>query len=102
MICLASREHLWPGTSYVLVYVHVCACFANGAPSEPCINTKMQQWFADFLESAKMVDSFRALHGPTARQYSWWSMKDGSRAEGRGWRLDYAMVSEQVRPTRLV
>jgi exodeoxyribonuclease-3 len=41
------------------------------------------------------VDSFRALNNEP-HQYSWWSYRANSRANNKGWRIDYAMVSETL------
>lgn len=61
----------------------------------PCINAKVAAWFQGWQRDGGMVDSFRALH-PGVRKYSWWDLKSGARAEGRGWRLDYCMVSASL------
>jgi exodeoxyribonuclease-3 len=48
-------------------------------------------WLSDFINSG-MIDSFRYLH-PEMQKYSWWSYRANARANNKGWRLDYAMVS---------
>jgi exodeoxyribonuclease-3 len=47
-----------------------------------------------------LVDSFRALYPDTVR-YSWWSNRSGARERNIGWRLDYALISENLRPALL-
>ena len=47
--------------------------------------------------SAGYVDSFRTLC-PEKQEYTWWSYRFNSRAKNKGWRIDYCMVSEPVRP----
>ena len=54
-------------------------------------------WLSGFLAGG-MVDAFRALH-PEAQEYSWWSFRGGARANNKGWRIDYQMVSEPLRPS---
>lgn len=44
-----------------------------------------------------LVDTFRSLH-PSTRQFSWFSYRGAARAYNRGWRLDYALVSESLMP----
>ena len=52
--------------------------------------------FSALLERAGMVDSFRHLH-PTAVKYSWWSHWGNARANNVGWRIDYFLVSRELR-----
>ena len=47
--------------------------------------------------NAGFIDSFRWLH-PVKQEYTWWSYRFNSRAKNKGWRIDYCMVSEPVRP----
>ena len=53
--------------------------------------------FSRLLESG-FVDTFRLLHPDTTDAYSWWSYRFNSRAKNKGWRIDYCMASEAVRP----
>ena len=46
----------------------------------------------DRLVNQGFVDSFRELN-QEPYQYSWWSYRANARANNKGWRLDYAMVS---------
>ena len=34
---------------------------------------------------------------PERQEYSWWSYRANSRANNKGWRLDYAMVTEALK-----
>ena len=52
-------------------------------------------WLSKFIDSG-FIDSFRFLN-PEKQQYSWWSYRANSRANNKGWRLDYAMVSEPLK-----
>ena len=54
-------------------------------------------WLDRFTE-AGYVDTFRLVHGPEAKTYSWWSMRFGARARNVGWRIDYFFVSEELAP----
>ena len=44
------------------------------------------------LLSTGFVDVFRHLH-PTQQQFTYWSARGGARESGKGFRLDYALVS---------
>lgn len=52
-------------------------------------------WMSGFVAGG-MVDAYRALH-PEAQTYTWWSFRGGARANDKGWRIDYQMVSERLR-----
>ena len=49
------------------------------------------------LLSCGFVDSFRYLYPDAAGMYSWWSYRFNSRANNAGWRIDYFIVSEQLK-----
>ena len=53
-----------------------------------------REWLGKFIDSG-LIDSFRYLH-PEKQEYSWWSYRANSRANNKGWRLDYAMVTEPL------
>ena len=42
-----------------------------------------------------LTDAYRALY-PGQRSYTWWSNRLYKRKEGRGWRLDYFLVSDSL------
>jgi len=53
-----------------------------------------REWLGKFINSG-FIDSFRYLH-PEKQEYSWWSYRANARANNKGWRLDYTMVSEPL------
>ena len=48
------------------------------------------------LYAAGLVDTFRHLY-PDAVKYSWWDMVSRARDRNVGWRLDYFMVSDDLK-----
>ncbi len=53
-------------------------------------------WMDGFIASG-FVDTLRLFNQKPA-QYSWWDMKSGARARNVGWRIDYFLASEDLRP----
>lgn len=53
-----------------------------------------REWIGSFINSG-FIDSFRYLN-EEKQQFSWWSYRANSRANNKGWRLDYAMVSKPL------
>ena len=51
----------------------------------------------DALLEAGFLDSFRVFE-PGGGHYSWWSNRKGVRERNIGWRIDYFLVSERLRP----
>ena len=54
-----------------------------------------REWLENFLQSG-FTDSFRYLN-PDPHHYSWWSYRANARANNKGWRIDYALVSEALK-----
>lgn len=50
-----------------------------------------REWIGSFISSG-FVDTFRHLN-KAPHHYSWWSNRSGARANNKGWRIDYHMVS---------
>lgn len=54
-----------------------------------------RQWFTDFLSDG-YIDSYRMLHKEPGH-YSWWSYRFNARANNKGWRIDYHIVTENLK-----
>jgi exodeoxyribonuclease III len=52
-------------------------------------------WLDQFMKKG-FIDSFRYLN-PQPHQYSWWSYRANARNNNKGWRIDYALVSESLK-----
>ncbi|MEO1486192.1 MAG: exodeoxyribonuclease III [Bacteroidota bacterium] len=54
-----------------------------------------REWLGNFIKSG-FIDSFRHFN-PEPHNYTWWSYRANARANNKGWRLDYGMVSETLK-----
>ncbi|MDR2652976.1 MAG: exodeoxyribonuclease III [Prevotellaceae bacterium] len=54
-----------------------------------------RQWFDEFIDLG-FVDTFREFCNDGER-YSWWSYRSGARPRNLGWRIDYFLVSENLK-----
>ncbi len=50
------------------------------------------------LLDSGFTDTFRACHPDTAGAYTWWSYQSNARNRNIGWRIDYFIVSNRLRP----
>lgn len=55
-----------------------------------------RQGFSNFIE-AGFVDTLRAQYPDTPELYTWWSHWGKARERNVGWRIDYVLVSEQIK-----
>jgi len=50
----------------------------------------------DAFQKAGFIDTYRYLH-PEKVQYTFWSVRFGARAKNVGWRIDYFLISPQLK-----
>jgi len=55
-----------------------------------------REWVSSFLNEG-FVDSFRKINGDVEGKYSWWTYRFNARKKNLGWRIDYHMVSEEIK-----
>ncbi len=53
-----------------------------------------RDWMTKYFESG-FIDTFRHFN-KTPHQYSWWSFRANSRANNKGWRIDYIAVTKNL------
>lgn len=53
-----------------------------------------RDWLTKFIDSG-FIDSFRVFNDQP-ENYTWWSYRANARANNKGWRLDYLMVTPQL------
>ena len=53
-----------------------------------------REWLTDFINLG-FIDSYRKLNKDPDR-YSWWSYRANARANNKGWRIDYNLVSNTL------
>ena len=63
----------------------------------PGFTDEERQGFSAIL-SSEFIDTFRHFHPDAKDQYSWWSYRANARAKNIGWRIDYVLISETLRP----
>ena len=54
-----------------------------------------REWLQKFIDSG-FVDSFREFNSDP-HQYSWWTYRANARANNKGWRIDYIMISSDLK-----
>ena len=55
-----------------------------------------REWMENFINSG-WIDSFRFINPEKKDAYSWWSYRFNARANNKGWRIDYCMVSDNIK-----
>jgi len=51
-------------------------------------------WMQEFIEEG-FVDTFRHLN-KDPHNYTWWTFRQGARSRNLGWRIDYAMITDDL------
>ena len=61
----------------------------------PGFTKEEREWMTKFLDPG-YIDTFRYLH-PDEVKYTWWSYRTRARERNIGWRIDYFIVSEELK-----
>lgn len=70
--------------------------FRQNQKSSGCLPHE-RAWLDDVFEKVGLVDAFRVVE-PRAEQYTWWSNRGRAWDNNVGWRIDYQVVSKQLKP----
>lgn len=70
--------------------IHNPASNKNSSGFLPEERAWMDRWF-----DSEWIDTFRYIN-PHPHQYTWWSYRANSRANNKGWRIDYISVSKNL------
>lgn len=72
---------------------------ANPAPNvkNAGFTPEERMGFGRYLESG-FIDTFRHFHPDESGHYTWWTFRSNARARNIGWRIDYFLVSESLKP----
>ena len=63
----------------------------------PGFSNEEREKFSELLD-AGFTDSFRSLYPDRTDAYSWWSYRAAARQRNVGWRIDYFVISDRLRP----
>jgi exodeoxyribonuclease-3 len=72
----------------------------TGAKNKHGFTLEERDSLQKLLTECKLIDSFRFIH-PNEQKYSWFSNFAKSRERGKGWRIDYFLVSQKLK-TKIV
>ena len=50
------------------------------------------------MDDSLLIRRFYGYLNPDKQEYTWWSYRFNSRSKNKGWRIDYCMVSDNMKP----
>lgn len=53
--------------------------------------------FNKYVEKLKLIDTFRMLNPEEKDHYTYWSYMAKSREKNKGWRIDFFLISENIK-----
>ena len=80
--CLRSKEHIFD------IYLENISWGNTGWIND---DTEEREWLDKFINNG-FVDTFRYFNS-SPHKYSWWSYRANSRANNKGWRIDYLLAT---------
>ncbi|QAR31693.1 exodeoxyribonuclease III [Ornithobacterium rhinotracheale] len=55
-----------------------------------------REWMTHYMNYCNLVDAFREFNDQPG-QYTWWSYRANAKQNNKGWRIDYHMVTENLK-----
>uniref|UniRef100_UPI0039A7294D exodeoxyribonuclease III n=1 Tax=Ornithobacterium rhinotracheale TaxID=28251 RepID=UPI0039A7294D len=55
-----------------------------------------REWMTHYMSYCNLVDAFREFNDQPG-QYTWWSYRSNAKQNNKGWRIDYHMVTENLK-----
>lgn len=55
-----------------------------------------REWMTHYMNYCNLVDAFREFNNQPG-QYTWWSYRANAKQNNKGWRIDYHMVTENLK-----
>lgn len=56
-----------------------------------------REWLSNYMRDCDLIDGFRVFN-QEPDNYTWWSYRANARGNNKGWRIDYHMVSRELKP----
>lgn len=57
---------------------------------------KERAFFDKFIQKG-YIDTYRQVHGNKENSYTWWSYRSNGKAKNEGWRIDYILISKDLK-----
>ena len=86
-----SRPHLIILGDYNIAHTEQDIHNAKGNQKTSGFLPEERTWLTTWFDTG-LIDAFRHAN-PTLQTYSWWSTRFNSRAQDKGWRIDYASLT---------
>ena len=64
--------------------------------SKSGFSDKERDYFDKFIQKG-YIDTYRYIHGNKKEAYSWWSYRSNGRLKNEGWRIDYILISSNLK-----
>ncbi|MFW2441772.1 exodeoxyribonuclease III [Aliarcobacter butzleri] len=64
--------------------------------SKSGFSDKEREFFNKFIKNG-FLDTYRYIHGNKEESYTWWSYRSKARERNEGWRIDYILISEDLK-----
>lgn len=59
--------------------------------------TDIERTYFDRFINNGYLDSYRHIHGDKKESYTWWSYRSNGKSKNEGWRIDYILISSDLK-----